>query len=312
MSKGIVVIPPPPPVHNPLITLISSHSHTLTRTFRLVMRIQSARLSSFHTPTVCYMGQTGVMSSYRLINCQDEIKSCYRSWLKCQVCGCVCCDKGTNTDLFVRGLSFLFWLRCTHTYAVVLQLLLGTLHRLKYIFWRLNLTITLTKQNLTLTLDQIFKWMIYCFWGLAFCPHKWGKCAHTSTHIVSNFAAVIYTHVLITRKPGSQSILRLREDQVCTVKRKAKWKMFYFLFFFCRANPEARTFLIRSCITLIWSRQTTLDCSSWTQNKSQWVTSGKTLLLSEYSTSWSTPVFMLFFFLALAGHVQAYKERDPR
>lgn len=58
-------------VPNPLIPLISTHTYTLTRKFRLVIKIQSTRLSSFRTPTVCFMGHTLVetMKTHLLVNC---------------------------------------------------------------------------------------------------------------------------------------------------------------------------------------------------------------------------------------------------
>lgn len=67
----------------------SSIPHTLTRKFRLVIRIQSTRLSSSRTPTVCNVGQTGARSSngaIKLINCQCEVKYSRRSWFNTCLC----------------------------------------------------------------------------------------------------------------------------------------------------------------------------------------------------------------------------------
>lgn len=144
--------PPPPPVCNPLLTLISSHSHTLTGQFRLVMRIQSARLSSFHTPTVRYMGQTGVMASYRLINCQDEMKSRCRNSAKF-VAVCVF-HKSTNKDFFFPQRLVLLVLAHTHT-LVWSSYIWG--HYADQNMFSGDLTVI--KQNLTSTI----KWLVYWF-----------------------------------------------------------------------------------------------------------------------------------------------------
>lgn len=149
---------PSPPVCNPLLTLISSHSHTLTGQFRLVMRIQSARLSSFHTPTVRYMGQTGVMASCRLINCQDEMKSCYRKSAKF-VAVCVF-DKGTNKDFFPQRLVFLV---LAHTHTLLWSSYIWGHYTDQNIF---SGDLTIIKQNLTSTI----KWLVYWFRDAHFSP----------------------------------------------------------------------------------------------------------------------------------------------
>lgn len=98
-----------PPVPNPLIPLISSHIHTLTRKFRLVIRIQSTRLSSLHTPTVCYVGQTGGRSLYGAM--RRPIKLFRRDKLSVQWL-CVCswvvrvADESLKKGLSCRGFLF--------------------------------------------------------------------------------------------------------------------------------------------------------------------------------------------------------------
>lgn len=55
MNNGILLLILFFPVPNPLIPF--PRTRTLTRKFRLFIRIQSTRLSSLHSPAVCYMGQ---------------------------------------------------------------------------------------------------------------------------------------------------------------------------------------------------------------------------------------------------------------
>ena len=111
-----------PPVPNPLIPLISSHIHTLTRKFRLVIRIQSTRLSSLHTPTVCYVGQAGGRSSYGAMMRPIKLFGGDKppvQWLCLSVCvflGCACCWWESEKGPFPQGLLILTQMRAhTHT-----------------------------------------------------------------------------------------------------------------------------------------------------------------------------------------------------